>query len=840
MSMEKIKEFFQNHNWKIVENFCENDRKAEFAGSEDLELSQDSQALLRGYEGLYKHQHECVKRFKTGANVCLSTPTASGKTLAFQICALETLSKDPQATILATLPSRALSHDQVSRWKRDMEKIGHPANFVTKIDGSVEVAKRLEMLKGAKVVLMTPDVVHAWLLRNIHERPVRDYLANLRLLVVDEVHNYSGAFGSNAAYMYRRLKNLALLCGRGGMKIVAASATINEPKKHLEDLFGDEFAIVGEEFDSSLRHSKSVWMVDPGDKGKLLTQFVPFIKYLAENFNRKFLAFVDNRQYAEQIATFAGVNGIEPFRAGYEKDEQEEILARLKSGELKGVVSTSALEIGIDIPELSLGILWGVPPSRTSYVQRIGRIGRDMPGDIIVINSGFPHSSYIFDKPSRLDSMPLTESSLYLYNERVMYIHALCLAMRDIGENDKLLAAQSKNCDDDVALKCPFPKGFEVLCNNERNAQISEELDNIRNEVGGTPHLSFPLRVIEPQYHIKRIGSDDDIGRLSQSQVIREAYPGAVYFHRKQGYRVKKIDIQGRVVHVVPSKGVVTSRKALPVRVSPNLTAGRVRIEKYDALCVIDTVARVQETVVGFKEGNMDYDYPVDSKVVRYRQRYFWFSKRTDGIFIHLPEFNKLDVASLEAAGELLFNSFVATIPYDRQDVDFGLGTFGIGHPPGDVSKGDKFIVIFDTHAGSLRLSARLADVAVFRKCIEMAWKVANSDSSCSYSSSIVDIFAQLKKCADSAPVGMAGGREGNTIEAIRFGSYGLNRAGNRIVVDNVVYDRTMNALVYRGHGATPQDEHIVYRIPVNEMQECEDTEKGLYDLDSQEWLESE
>ena len=836
--MKKIAEFLSGHGWTVRKMINKEAKDAEFVDFYDLGLCSNAEKFLEEKfpKGLYKHQHESVKHFLSGNNVCLFTPTASGKTLLFQIGAIEIFNEHTDARFLGVLPTKALAHDQKIRWERVMKRIGYTEDSVAKIDGNVPSQERISLLNTAKIVLMTPDVIHTWLLRNVDKPEVQNYLTNLRLLGVDEVHNYSGAFGSNAAYMFRRLKHLALLCG-AGFRIVAASATINKPENHLSDLLGEEFNIVGADFDSSKQYAKEIWMVDPpaSDPKKVLSQFVPFIRYIAEHSNRKFIAFVDNRKQVEQTAVFAKTPGVEPFKSGFEQQDQEDIQSKLNNGELKGVISTSALEIGINIPNLSLGILLGVPQSQTAYVQRIGRIGRDMPSNIIIVNSRLPHSSYIFADLTRLANMPWTESSLYLHNERIKYIHALCLAMRDTGENDKLLSTKNLDCEGDVELKCAFPDGFERLCNDERNAQINPSLEDIRNEGGDCPHLVFLLRSIDPRYKIERMGIEDDIGWLSKSQVAREAYPGAIYLHRKKSYRVKKVAQSGRMVYVVPSKGGITTPKFLPVRVYPKLRDGE--ITAYGCLRIIDTTARVQETVVGFKEGKKEYNYPVREPFVLYSERYFSSYKLTSGIFLHIPEFNQLSSTLLEEVSALMFDAFVSKIPYDKHDIEHGVGKFSISSR--GIPKDGKFITIFDKNHGSLRLSSRLGEIRVFRDCVDIAEKMATRNEFCD-DFGVPNVIELLKEYANNAPDNVGGGDDKNIIEAIRFGSYGIDSMGNRVKVEKIVFSAKFRRLIYKGCGTAPKDIRVKYEVPVDDMQECEDTEKGFYDLDNNTWLEND
>mgnify|MGYP000978814211 FL=1 len=187
-----------------------------------------------------------------------------------------------------------------------------------------------------------------------------------------------------------------------------------------------------------------------------------------------------------------------------------------------------ALELGIDIPYLEVCILVGVPPSSTSLHQRIGRIGRRSKGDVIVINSGDVYDQAVFSNPKSLVERPMAESTLYLENSYIQYIHALCLA-RLGGEHDQL----SPN-DDESSFFSPvsWDGEFIHLCNQERSGQLPKEFQSMKLEAGDNPNYTFPLRDVQSQFKVvlKQGGMTESLGSLSYGQLMREAYPGAVYY----------------------------------------------------------------------------------------------------------------------------------------------------------------------------------------------------------------------------------------------------------------------------------------------------------------------
>lgn len=850
--MDKIIQFFKDNDWKIVKSFCQKGKDAEYVDAADLGLGQRVVDFLRKKfrEGLYRHQHESIRRFMhCRKNICIATPTASGKTLVFQVCAMDILDQNPDARILVVFPTRALVEEQSQRWRADVAAAGFSSDIIGTMLGGDQSG--LEQLT-AKIVLATPDVVHARILRRCGERNARDFLARMRLLVVDEVHNYSGAFGSNAAYMFRRLGHAIALCG-GGMRIIAASATINNPEKHLSDLLGQKFDIIGEEFDSAKRFDRKIWMINPLKPKELLNQLVPFVRHLAEHAGQKSIVFVDNRQRVEQVAGLSQAKGaheiidaekdmhehadqhgyekgVYPFRSGYERGDQREIQRALREGGLSSIISTSALELGIDIPGLPIGVCWGVPASKTSFLQRIGRVGRDTVGNIFVFNNGSPHSVSVFNDPEKLLDMPLSESSLYLENKRMQYIHVLCLADRTAGEHGKIAASQ--NLDDDGAneliLQYDFPESFVRMCGDEITGQTDAELDGIRDESGGDPHLRFPIRTNDPQFNVEVINQDLNRGFLSESQVIREAYPGAIYRYKGTPYIVKRVDRVGRVVRVLP-KGGITAPISLPAMIFPKFFADT-KIRKHGDLHIMDTDVRVQNTVIGYKHGRTSVQYPSEI----YSNKYFAFSKTTSGVLLHLPCFNGMDWSTLRAVAELLFESFVSKIPYDRQDVDFGADKFRVGGQ--GIVLNDKFVAVFDQNRGGLRLSAKLMDNEILLKCIAGAKQSAATGEFCQ--DNLVSVFAQLEELARHSS-DKIDGENSNCIEVVCQESVGIRSNGERVVVDKIIYHPKMRDFCYVARPEISGGRNEQFVFPVGDMQDCEDTKKCLFDVENQEWVET-
>jgi DEAD/DEAH box helicase domain-containing protein len=193
--------------------------------------------------GLYSHQAKAIQAVLDDTDVCLATPTASGKSLVFMTAAVEIFIRDSRHRTLAVYPNKALIQDQMEKWEQFTSPFGMKVGF---IDGSVPTASRQDILAKSHVVAMTPDVAHAWMMSNLGKKEVARFLAALRLLVLDEAHVYDGAFGTNMAYFLRRLATAA-----APYRVICSTATIGEPASFMKQLTGRDVMIFGLEDDGS-------------------------------------------------------------------------------------------------------------------------------------------------------------------------------------------------------------------------------------------------------------------------------------------------------------------------------------------------------------------------------------------------------------------------------------------------------------------------------------------------------------------------------------------------------------------------------------------------------------
>ena len=504
---------------------------------------------------LYRHQSIGLEKLSSPeVNLVISTGTASGKTLIFQITALDRLLRNPRETTLAIYPLKALSRDQLGRWRQMMEKLRMDPEQVQKIDGDVPTKEREPMIKNARIVLMTPDIVQRWLLNYSNNRRTsntsvnntqaacRKFLSNLGTVIIDEAHSYEYTLGANMALLMRRLraKQQEMSDGRP-LRFIGASATIMDPAVHMENLTGLTFDEVGEEDNGSPKAMLTIQHVAGRRHGAGSEEdLADIIREIIESDDQgTYIAFADDRQKVERIAA-----AVEPARMIHEEDiiresensmsyraglqARELIEEKLKSGQIRGLVSTSALEMGIDIPELTVGMNLGIPTSIKRMRQRAGRVGRRTPGRFIVMDDEY---AFQFDEGGLKGYWERTvePARLYLNNRFLHQIHARCL--------------QSELDQKDIIPDMQWPEGFQAIAESlERGAPHSPDFQTLTGQDDPLekqyPHEYDIRSFAEKQFDVLVRGDSRQITNMTKTEAMRELYTWALYHHAKQAYQV--------------------------------------------------------------------------------------------------------------------------------------------------------------------------------------------------------------------------------------------------------------------------------------------------------------
>ena len=572
-----------------------------------------------------------------------------GESLVFRCLAFHKALLDPDARVLVFYPLKALAEDQLCGWRDMAKSLGFPEETIGRIDGSVPVRERGSILQNSRIVIMTPDVCHAWLMGNLALPVVLEFVRSLSTLILDEAHTLEGVFGSNFAFLMRRLiaaRNF-LLSKEGQntspLQFVAATATIQNPKEHLEQLTGSEFAAITHEKDGAPQYERLVAHVAcPEGKESETAKSVREI-LLRKGLDGIFITFVDSRKGVEILAKRNGgmkdekdalsTAEVLPYRAGFEADDRRAIEQRLKNGTLRGVVSTSALELGIDIPSLRVGLNLGVPPTRKAYRQRLGRVGRHGPGVFVVIAPSNAFEMYGTSFHEYHD-MSVEPSYLYLDNRFMQFAHARCLAVEL-----EFLGAPST-----TPTRVAWPDGFREVHKMARpGGNRSLEFDGIAEIGGDTPHHGYPLRNVgEARFQITMRPTDPTdgkIGEVNQTQALRECYPGATYFHLLRAYKVAAWWTSGfnPSIRVTPTAPNRSTKPKITTWVNAYTTSNGIlenHIVQGDHGFLAECPMQVTERVEGYYDGKDNfYDYQElhqKDPNMRARSRNF----RTNGIVL--------------------------------------------------------------------------------------------------------------------------------------------------------------------------------------------------------------
>jgi DEAD/DEAH box helicase domain-containing protein len=680
------------------------------------ELDSRIQSLLQqNYpQGLYKYQSRAISEALAGNDLCLATSTASGKSLVFITAALEILLRDPMAKVLAFYPVRALIQDQMDKWRTHLEPLNIKLGF---IDGSVDAGQRLNILARSRVVLMTPDVAHAWLLRSVGHRYVDLFLRRVRLLVLDEAHVYDGVFGTNMAYFLRRFRAFSQ-----NHQVICCTATVGEPSDFMEKLVGRTMRIFDIDDDTSARPQKTV-LLCRSTGGNSFENTVELLKKISELDGARFLAFGDSRKMVERIVAATlrkkksgssadepeeeagskeediswgsdhpALPRILPYRAGYEAEDRREIQNALSQGGLSGVVSTSALELGLDIGEIKIVLLLNTPPNVKAFRQRLGRAGRRSPAVCLVLDD----QENIESIESYL-SRKMETSWLYLDNRYIQYANALCAAYE--------LAAAGRN---DIPLDVfkNLPQGFMKFLENEINPSeiVPSDLYALKQRAAsGNPHWEFPIRSqMEQDFKVSAF-QGTPLGNLSFSQALREAYPGAIYYYMARAYRVRRFNYRNGEIKVTREKQWTTRPHAQSM-VFPKFRGGTFSIIRSELGFFSEAELQVSERVTGFEElrgpNRMAHAYGPTSEFYPSPINRFFL---TTGVCWHFPHPSIIS----ETIASALCQAFCDLCGVHERDL--GIGRFHSRESPLGASP-CQGMSIYDSTNGSLRLTQRLAE----------------------------------------------------------------------------------------------------------------------------------
>ncbi|MGD9082285.1 MAG: DEAD/DEAH box helicase, partial [Desulfobacterales bacterium] len=543
-----------------------------------------------GIHDLYQHQADAVDLIRSGRHLVVATTTASGKTLIYNLSVLENVLKNPESKALYIFPLKALAQDQLRMFKEMAgtgELIKKPTIEI--YDGDTSAWHRKRIREAVPNILLTnPEMIHLSLLAHHHKWA--DFFCGLDMVVVDEVHTYRGIMGSHMAQVFRRLRRICSFYG-AGPTFIFCSATVSNPSQLAQQLTGLTVDTIRKS--GAPTGAKHIVFLNPVH-GPAQTAIL--LLKAALHRGLRTIVYTQSRKLTELIAIWAGSQSgafagrISAYRAGFLPEERRKIEARLAKGELLAVISTSALELGIDIGDLDLCLLVGYPGSVVATWQRGGRVGRSGQDSALILIAGEDAlDQYFMRHPKEFIKREPEAAVVNPYNPDILSKHLVCAAS-------------------ELPLKPDEPfMAHETVQKTVLNLELSGKL--LRSQDGKeiyssrrSPHRHVNLRGTGSQYNIVSSTTGQSKGEIDGFRAFKETHPGAIYLHKGDTFLVDILDPDTRTVKVSGARVDYYTR----VRSNKNTEI----LDIYEQKKIFDTIAyagrlKVTDQVVGYEKWRM-------------------------------------------------------------------------------------------------------------------------------------------------------------------------------------------------------------------------------------------
>jgi DEAD/DEAH box helicase domain-containing protein len=473
-------------------------REALYSSEGGLELPRCIKTYMesKGLQNLFSHQISAFKEIQAGNHVTISTSTSSGKSLVYQLAILKAIYEDPKTTALLIFPTKALSQDQKFRFEQFALGCGIDCRIET-FDGDTPFQSRESIRTSSNIIITNPDMLHVSILPNHHKW--KEFLKNIKFVMMDEIHYYSGQFGAHVTHVLMRLSRI---CKHYSalFQFIGCSATISDAKSHSKVLFGvDNVVIVNDDgsptgskhyviWNLPFRNSKNIHPISVFEEAAKATLL------LVRNEIRTII-FATSRKQCEMVfreiqELLSGDEELKrkvmAYRGGYAISDRRSVEAKLFKGELLAVVATNALELGVDIGTLDAVIHVGFPSSMSSFIQQSGRVGRrgNESLDILIVDPNSPIDLHYSKHPSELLHSPQNSIvNIDTLDQSILVIHVSCAAYElPVLEGEDILFGDTLY--DNACHEC-------LRFDKVKNAYIPMENYNNR------PSASNPIRIID-------------------------------------------------------------------------------------------------------------------------------------------------------------------------------------------------------------------------------------------------------------------------------------------------------------------------------------------------------
>lgn len=498
----------------------------------------------KGISKLYSHQASALEFIRNKKNVVVVTPTASGKTLCYNLPVLNSILKDENSRALYLFPTKALSQDQLTELYQLVSALDEGIKTYT-YDGDTPSSARQAIRKKGHIVVTNPDMLHLGILP--HHTKWSDFFGNLKYVVIDEIHIYRGVFGSHLANVVRRLKRICRFYG-SSPQFICCSATIANPRELSQKIVGEEFILIdnngapqGEKH--FLFYNPPVINKELGIRKSLIKEVARFVAYFL-NYDIQTIIFARSRLTTEVLTSYLKdflvktgrpKDMVRGYRGGYLPNLRREIEKGLKDGEIKGVVSTNALELGIDIGQLDACFMAGYPGTISSTWQQAGRAGRRSNSSIaILVASSNPLDQFVINHPDYFFGESPESAVIDPDNLSILVSHIRCASFElpfEEGEDfgTKKLRDVLEHLEKEGVLHCVEKKWYwmsEVYPSEEISLR-SASVDN--------------FVIIDTTDQQEQV-----IGEMDKASVPTLIYEGAIYLHEGEQYAIHRLDYQNQ------------------------------------------------------------------------------------------------------------------------------------------------------------------------------------------------------------------------------------------------------------------------------------------------------
>jgi DEAD/DEAH box helicase domain-containing protein len=641
-----------------------------------------------GVESLYAHQAEAWEVARRGEHLIVTTGTASGKTLAFNLPVLDAIARDPKTRALYLYPTKALAQDQA----RALGELAVPRVRAAIYDGDTPQERRWQIRKWSNLILTNPDMLHIGVLPR-HDLWA-DVLHNLRYIVVDEAHVYRGVFGSHVANVLRRLRRMARVYG-SDPQFLLASATIANPGELAHSLLGVRATVISGDAAPRAERTIALWNpplldVELGLRASTLGEAAMLLSQLVKRELRT-ICFAKSRRAVELIHRMAGdrleteqKRRLAPYRAGYTPQQRRDIEQRLVRGELLGVTATDALELGIDIGLLDCAISVGFPGTVASLRQQWGRAGRRGHGLSLLIASEDALDQYFMREPESLLGRRVEAAILDYANPRVLDAHVAAAAFEaPIDEADAASLGEA------ALERAPLVPELQ----HTKHGWVWAGKDYPAGRTALRSATADAFTVIDAS-------TGTVLGLVERERAYSTVHEGAVYLHLGEQWLVRELDLTARRAVVEPFGGdyYTQAKKETSTDIEEPL-----RVERRCGLQLTFGRVSVTEQVVAYQKKQIRDQATLATVQLDLPPTTF----ETEAVW-YLPTARQLE--GLEAMPTLLSSlhaaehSMIALLPLwamcDRWDIG-GLSTNV--HPDTGVPT----VFIYDGHAGGVGIAER-------------------------------------------------------------------------------------------------------------------------------------